>query len=110
MKTVELQLDDLAPGVLCTVLDANAKSVQQEACDSPVAVIAAISGGKYERWVGHAMEIQAVDLPFVVVKPYRWDNAPGQPIDTREAKLVRISREFAEAQAPPKKPWWRFWK
>lgn len=107
MRTSELTADDLAPGVLCTVLAS--RSVDDAPQNLGQVMVGQLMGGKYNGLIGHALVITAVDLPFVVVEFYGWKNDAGRAIDTREAQLVKVSLEFAKAQCPRPK-WWQFWR
>jgi len=48
---------------------------------------------------GHASEIRAINLPFVVVKPV--GDYGIITIDVRYLNLMSISEEFVQAQTPP---------
>jgi hypothetical protein len=49
-------------------------------------------------WMGVALEITAINLPFVAFKALSDENFPTVPLDIRHCVLMPITPEFVQAQ------------
>lgn len=49
-------------------------------------------------WLGDALEIKAMCLPYLVVRFIAQEEWPSVTLDTRQVHLMAVTREFVEAQ------------
>ena len=49
-------------------------------------------------WLGDALEIKAINLPYLIVKFISQQEWPSVTLDTRQVNLMPVSREYVQAQ------------
>lgn len=52
-----------------------------------------------KHWLGDALRIKAICLPYLIVKFITQEEWPSITLDSRQVNLMAVSREFVEAQA-----------
>jgi len=84
LSNVELEV-----GQKVTILEWNAREIQSGGMFSTSTRIV-----RDRSWVGDAMTIRAISLPFIVVDALSYNKPTRRTLDTRELVLMELSDEF----------------
>ncbi len=87
---------ELAVGQLITILEWLPRETSPDPFGGLFGSALVATQSRDRSWCGDVLKVEAVDLPYIVVKE-SYDNARPFKIDTREARLMECSKAYIDA-------------